>query len=75
MLVPNADSSMDRERLASADLAEGVRIAPSASTPVSCERPASTWASFLPLRHWSLQKRIPLPNMAEGASFAAYSCM
>jgi DNA-binding transcriptional LysR family regulator len=66
---------MDSERLASADLAEGVSFALS---PPQFRFPVNDLLqhglSSLPLRHWSWQKPSPLPDMAEGASFAAYSC-
>src|SRR3981189_1498086 len=77
MLVPSEASSMESERLASAQRTEGVG---SALRAVGSSRPAIIGFD-MNLAFWRLPKRSccqepsPSPDMAERARFALYSCV
>ncbi|SJM34107.1 hypothetical protein BQ8482_380290 [Mesorhizobium delmotii] len=74
MLIPSEDSNIDNERLASAHRTEGAR----SGFPATA-RPASIGFNmnsvFWRLLKRSCQRRSPLPNMAEDASFALNHCV
>ena len=76
MLVPSEDSNMASERLASAHRTETVRPALPA---MAASRPAPIGLNMdfafrrLPIR--GCQRHSPLPDMAERAPFALYSCV
>src|SRR4051812_40870735 len=75
MLVPSAANNMDRERLASARLAEGVSFASSVPDFSVASATCFNMGAIPYHSHWIRQHRTPSPGMPEGASFAPYSCM